>query len=213
MTPSAQTPMTLAEAKRRAREFLEQRDNRIADDLAAFVAALPEPADYGELEVRPSPGRQGYWAICNKNGDAELGNWLIAECFWEAEARKIAEALRHIAASRDEWRPIESAPKGYPSLGKPSEWFLARPANGYEGPKGKVPATVIRRVFNRGFGPWECTGDAYYKADFFDAWMPLPDNEPVRGLQVTEDVTFAQGIPDHTYGGRPLPSPPSGRVG
>jgi len=74
------------------------------------------------------------------------------------------------------WMPIETAPKGYPALEEPSEWFLAY-GDKYAGPKGGRIA-VIRRVFGHGFGPWECTGDAYYKADFFSHWMPLPEAPP-----------------------------------
>lgn len=80
------------------------------------------------------------------------------------ECERMREALT--------WRPIESAPKGCPALEQPSEWFLAR---GKPGPKG-FSIAVIRRCFGNGFGPWECTGDAYYKADFFTHWMPLPDD-------------------------------------
>lgn len=71
------------------------------------------------------------------------------------------------------WLPIGTAPKGYPALEEPSEWFLAY-GDKYLGPKDGKTA-VIRRVFGHGFGPWECTGDAYYKADFFTHWMPLPE--------------------------------------
>ena len=80
------------------------------------------------------------------------------------------------------WLPIETAPKGYPSLEEPSEWFLAYGSK-YTGPKGGEIA-VIRRVFGHGFGPWECTGDAYYRADFFSHWMPLPEapNAKVTGV-------------------------------
>jgi len=69
------------------------------------------------------------------------------------------------------WQPIETAPKGYPALGDPSEWFLAY---GKRGPKNATIA-VIRRCFGHSFGPWECTGDAYYEHDFFSHWMPLPE--------------------------------------
>lgn len=93
---------------------------------------------------------------------------------------ELVQALRanlaSITAERDrmrealEWRPMESAPKGYPVLEKPSEWFLARGGNGPNG----FNVAVIRRCFGHGFGPWECTGDAYYKADFFTQWMQIP---------------------------------------
>lgn len=72
-----------------------------------------------------------------------------------------------------EWQDISTAPRGYPSLGDPSEWFLAY-GDKYVGPNGGRIA-VIRRCFGHGFGPWECTGDAYYKEDFFSHWMSLPE--------------------------------------
>ena len=71
------------------------------------------------------------------------------------------------------WRPIETAPKGYPALEEPSEWFLAY-GDQYDGPMGGKIA-VIRRCFGHWFGPWECTGNAYYREDFFSHWMPLPE--------------------------------------
>lgn len=80
-------------------------------------------------------------------------------------------ALRRQLADALEWQPIETAPKGYPSLGDPSEWFLAC---GNPGPKDARVA-VIRRVFHSGYGPWQCTGDACYRDDFFTHWMPLPE--------------------------------------
>jgi hypothetical protein len=76
------------------------------------------------------------------------------------------------ASADDGWRDIASAPKGYPSLEEPSEWFIACGNNA--GPKG-VGFAVIRRVFGHGFGPWEGTGDEYYKAEFFTHWRPLPE--------------------------------------
>lgn len=70
-----------------------------------------------------------------------------------------------------EWQTIDTAPKGYPALEEPSEWFLAY---GKHGPKD-FRIAVIRRIFGVGFGPWQCTGDAYYTADFYSHWMPLPE--------------------------------------
>lgn len=79
-----------------------------------------------------------------------------------------------------EWQTMETAPKGYPALEEPSEWFLAYGAK-YAGPKGRgAKIAVIRRVFCHGFGPWECTGDAYYKEDFYSHWMPLPEPPHMR---------------------------------
>ena len=49
-----------------------------------------------------------------------------------------------------EWQSIETAPKGYPSLEEPSEWFLAY-GDKYAGPNGGKIA-VIRRCFGHGFG-------------------------------------------------------------
>lgn len=90
--------------------------------------------------------------------------------------QSIAAIIRkHSAVSpkaEADWQPIETAPKGYPALEEPSEWFLAYGPN--RGPRGAKWA-VIRRCFGHGFGPWECTGDAYYKADFYTHWKPLPE--------------------------------------
>ena len=68
------------------------------------------------------------------------------------------------------WQPIETAPKGYPALGDPSEWFEAYGPS--TGPTGSRRA-IIRRVFGNGFGPWLGTGDEYYRAEFFTHWRPL----------------------------------------
>lgn len=76
-------------------------------------------------------------------------------------------------ATYSNWLPIETAPKGYPALEEPSEWFLAY-GDKYAGPMGEKFA-VVRRCFGHGFGPWECTGNAYYREDFFSHWMPLPE--------------------------------------
>lgn len=70
--------------------------------------------------------------------------------------------------------PIDTAPDGYAALGEPSEWFLALASQKYMGPQGSRWA-VIRRIHNVGFGPWEGSGEEYYKADFFSHWMPLPE--------------------------------------
>jgi len=71
------------------------------------------------------------------------------------------------------WQPMETAPKGYLALKEPSEWFLAQSAKKYNGPTSANVA-VIRRVFGIGFGPWEGSGEEYYKEDYFTHWMPLP---------------------------------------
>lgn len=94
------------------------------------------------------------------------------------------QALEKAGERPNPWRPIETAPQGYKSLGEPSEWFLARPAKKSIGPKGHPPAYVVQRVYGIGFGPWVCTGDAFYKADFFDAWQPLDEHYP--DTRVTE---------------------------
>jgi hypothetical protein len=31
------------------------------------------------------------WNVINPDGDAELGNWLVAECFWKENAERIVE--------------------------------------------------------------------------------------------------------------------------
>lgn len=40
----------------------------------------------------------GHFAIVNPDGDAEVGNWLLAECQWEADAKKIVVALEAMPA-------------------------------------------------------------------------------------------------------------------
>jgi hypothetical protein len=81
----------------------------------------------------------------------------------EVENERLREKMR--------WQPIESAPKGYPALGDPSEWFIGWSKN--NGPVWSHWA-IIRRTFYNGFGPWQGTGDEQYKADYFTHWMPLP---------------------------------------
>jgi len=95
------------------------------------------------------------------------------------------------------WMPIASAPAGYPALGEPSEWFLAR---GAQGPKG-FNVAVIRRCFDHGFGPWECTGDAYYKDDFFTHWMPIPDFIPACDDPPAIHFVHSSESPDHDADG------------
>lgn len=108
--------------------------------------------------------------------NTERLEWIAVECeLCGGLMQKEVDFLRSLkplveAGERTKWQPIESAPKGYPSLEQPSEWFLAA---GKPGPRGANIA-VIRRVFGVGFGPWVCTGDAYYKSDFFTHWQPLP---------------------------------------
>ena len=70
------------------------------------------------------------------------------------------------------WQPMETAPKGYPSLEDPSEWFMAWAKK--KGPAGGRWA-IVRRTFHNGFGPWQGTGDEQYKKGFFSHWMPLPE--------------------------------------
>ena len=77
-----------------------------------------------------------------------------------------------LEAAMPAWKPIETAPKGYPALEESSEWFIALSAKKYDGPTSSN-ASVIRRVFNIGFGPWEGSGGEYYKKDYFTHWMPL----------------------------------------
>lgn len=96
----------------------------------------------------------------------KLSNEILCDV-WDVAAE--TERMRALWAG---WQPIETAPKGLPANSEPSEWFLAYGTK-YRGPVGGKIA-VIRRVFNVGFGPWECTGDANYKEDFFSHWMPLP---------------------------------------
>lgn len=49
------------------------------------VAAKSTP-----LQVQKSPRGNGY-AIINPDGDAELGNWVIAECFFESNAKRLSD--------------------------------------------------------------------------------------------------------------------------
>lgn len=35
----------------------------------------------------------GRYAVVNPSGDAELGNWVICECFWEKHANDIATLI------------------------------------------------------------------------------------------------------------------------
>lgn len=102
---------------------------------------------------------------------------------WDIAAE--VERMRGLWAG---WQPIETAPTGLQSLGEPSEWFLAY-GDKYRGPTGGKIA-VIRRVYGIGFGPWECTGDANYKEDFFSHWMPLPP--------VPRNITALQESPHGT---------------
>lgn len=89
---------------------------------------------------------------------------------WAPDApRKREESAKDFDAgiqSAQEWIPIETAPKGYPGMEEPSEWFLGfSPVHGEQ---------VIRRHFNIAFGPWGSRDETYYKADQFTHWMPLP---------------------------------------
>jgi hypothetical protein len=47
-------------------------------------------------EATPGPWtvmkRGGGWGVVNQAGDAELGNWLVADCWWRQDADAIAAA-------------------------------------------------------------------------------------------------------------------------
>lgn len=64
------------------------------------------------------------------------------------------------------WEDISTAPK--------SGWFLALRAPKYTGPTS-CRVAVIHRKEGIGFGPWEGSEEAYYKADFFSHWLPFPN--------------------------------------
>ena len=70
------------------------------------------------------------------------------------------------------WLDISTAPKGMPANGYASEWFLAY-GNQYKH-MNRI-AVIKRHNQDYGFGPWEGTGEEFYKADAFTHWMPLPE--------------------------------------
>ena len=67
---------------------------------------------------------------------------------------------------QEQWQDITTAPK--------HGWFLALRAPKFTGPTS-CRVAVIHRVEGVGFGPWEGSEEAYYKADFFSHWMPFPE--------------------------------------
>lgn len=165
-------------------EALRSGQQADRDGVMVMVSrqACEEAADLLEAQRGGTvqPGVDGLFAAI-KHGDDKHQAWLKQAITDYFAGRPVVREPqpRSTPSNPGGWRAMESAPKGYPSLENPSEWFLARPAKRSEGPKGKPPACVIRRCFGHGFGPWECTGDAYYRADFFDAWMPLPPSSDI----------------------------------
>lgn len=63
------------------------------------------------------------------------------------------------------WQDIATAPK--------DGWFLALAAEDKATPRD-CRFAVIHRIEGVGFGPWEGSEEAYYWANYFTHWMPLP---------------------------------------
>ena len=113
------------------------------------------------------------WCGCDGEGMAHIPGAEGFNCHEITRLKARLAAAEAKSAELEgllEWRTMDTAPKGYPAIEQPSEWFLVC---GRKGPND-FNIAVIRRCFGHGFGPWECSGDAYYKADFFTHWMPIP---------------------------------------
>jgi hypothetical protein len=143
--------------------------------LASTGGETRDPADLLRFAVRKIGSHSHH---CSWLSYVGYRNDPLDQVLVDGLLKGVACSLKELAmrpertrAMVEGWRTIESAPKGYPSLEEPSEWFIATGTQ--KGPLG-APFAVIRRCFGHGFGPWEGTGDEYYRDDFFTHWMPLP---------------------------------------
>ncbi len=57
------------------------------EGLAGLVKALAPVYERLEVEAK----HKGGYRVINPDGDAELGNWIFAECWWKQAAEAIAE--------------------------------------------------------------------------------------------------------------------------
>lgn len=75
----------------------------------------------------------------------------------------------------EQWKPIETAPKGVPSENagcrQESEWFIGRVSK--KNRPYNPPYIVIRRKAWPHGSCWECAGKMDYASDYFDAWCEL----------------------------------------